>query len=115
MERTGHERWDVFSAVADPTRRAILGQLAEGQERTARTLATSFEMTFSAVSQHLRVLREVGLVRVRADGRERYYRLSPEPLREIYDWTRRYEAFWQDRLSRLGTHLDKTPTEEEKP
>jgi DNA-binding transcriptional ArsR family regulator len=99
---------DVFHAIADPTRRAILTRLAQagGAERSAGELSASFAMTLSAVSQHLRVLREAGLVEVRKAGRERLYRLNADPLREVAEWTRAYEGFWRDRLDRLGTFLE---------
>jgi len=98
---------EVFHAIADPTRRAILSRLAQGggEERSAGELSSSFAMTLSAVSQHLRVLREAGLVSVRKSGRERLYRLNADPLREVAEWTRAYECFWDERLGRLGAYL----------
>ena len=75
----------TFSALADPTRRAILARLSEG-ETTVGELAAPFDMTFAAVSKHLRVLREAGLVRVREEGQHRYYSLEPGPLEVVEDW-----------------------------
>jgi DNA-binding transcriptional ArsR family regulator len=100
---------DAFAAVADPTRRRLLDSLAEG-ERTVLSLAAPFRMTLSAVSQHLKLLRDAGLVKVRKSGRERYYRLDPRPLREVADWVTTYERFWRQKLDALGDHLDRNPT-----
>jgi DNA-binding transcriptional ArsR family regulator len=95
---------DVFRAVADPTRRELLDRLAEGDESMMK-LADSFAMSLPAVSQHLKVLREAGLVEERRDGRMRVYTLIPGPLREVSDWVHHYEQFWQTRLRKLGNHL----------
>ena len=97
---------DVFNAIAHPARRAILDQLRHG-ERPVLTLAEPFDMSLPAVSQQLRVLRRAGLVRERREGRQRYYRLNPEPLREVRDWMRLYEKFWSRKLRDLGTYLDR--------
>ena len=97
---------DVFRAVADPTRRQLLDRLADGGESMMK-LAASFEMSLPAVSQHLKVLREAGLVEERREGRLRIYTLVPGPLREVSDWIGHYEQFWQTRLRRLGDHLKK--------
>lgn len=96
---------DVFRAIADPTRRGLLDGLIAG-EATAGELARRFDLTFPAVSQHLKVLREVGLVTERRDGRNRRYRLRPEPLREVGDWIGRYERFWSAKLDALGRYLE---------
>jgi DNA-binding transcriptional ArsR family regulator len=100
----------VFRAVSDPTRRAILSMLAEG-ERSAGDLHAPFAMSQPAVSRHLRVLREAGLVGERAAGRQRIYALRPEPLRSVADWVGHYERFWVDRLERFGAALDRAATE----
>jgi DNA-binding transcriptional ArsR family regulator len=99
---------DVFRAVADPTRRAMLDRLRLNEEPVLE-LASDFDMTLPAVSQHLKVLRSAGLVTERRDGRQRFYRLQPEPLREMFDWLSHYEEFWTGRLKRLGKHLRETP------
>jgi DNA-binding transcriptional ArsR family regulator len=72
-------------------------------------LAESFEMSLPAVSQHLKVLREAGLVSERREGRMRIYTLAAAPLREIADWVSPYEQFWQTRLRKLREHLRKNP------
>jgi len=99
---------DVFSAVAAPARRAILSRLAE-REMPVLELAESFEMTLPAVSQHLSVLRDAGLVDVRKAGRQRIYRINAEPLRAIADWVQSYERFWTDKLAALGEYLEENP------
>jgi DNA-binding transcriptional ArsR family regulator len=97
---------DVFRAVADPTRRGLLDRLGRGEE-SMMNLAESFEISLPAVSQHLKVLREAGLVEERREGRMRVYTLVPGPIREVYDWASHYEHFWQTRLRKLGEHLRK--------
>lgn len=97
----------VFAAIAHPVRRALLDHLVAG-ELPVNTLAAPFVETMSrpAVSQHLRVLREAGLVDERQAGRERLYRLRAERLREVREWLRKYERFWQERLAALGEYLE---------
>jgi DNA-binding transcriptional ArsR family regulator len=96
---------EAFRAVADPTRRAMLDLLRDG-ERSVGSMCERFDITQPAVSQHLKVLREAGLVSVRRDGRIHYYRLEPLPLREVARWLDHYEQFWDDKLEALGTYLD---------
>jgi DNA-binding transcriptional ArsR family regulator len=99
-------REDAFRAVSDPSRRAILDELARG-ERTVTELCALFDVTQSAVSQHLRVLRDAGLVTPRLDGRHRYYRLEAAPLKAVYDWAAHYQRFWERKLDALGAVLDR--------
>jgi DNA-binding transcriptional ArsR family regulator len=96
---------DVFHAIAEPNRRKLLDMLAVG-DLPVQELAGRFDISFAAVSQHLKVLHEAGLVKRRAEGRQRIYSLAPMRLREIDDWTARYRRFWQDRLKRLRSYLD---------
>ncbi len=96
----------VFQAIADPTRRQILTQLRGGDEQTPTQIAAPLTMTLSAVSQHLKILREAGLVSVRRSGRERWYRLEAHPLREVSEWTRTYERFWTEKIEALSDYLD---------
>ena len=84
---------DVFDAIASPVRRDILDLLGRGG-RPVHDLAAPFEMSRPAVSQHLRVLREAGLVTEERVGRERHYRLDARPLRAVADWAGHYEQFW---------------------
>ena len=96
---------DVFRAIADPTRRAILELLTDG-DLAVKELQPHFGMSQPALSQHLRVLRDAGLVSERQAGRLRIYRLMPQPLVEIRQWLARYERFWDERFDRLGRLLD---------
>ena len=88
---------DVFRAIADPTRRAILDLLTDG-DLAVKELQPHFAMSQPALSQHLRVLRDAGLVSERQAGRLRIYRLMPQPLVEIRQWLARYERFWDERF-----------------
>jgi DNA-binding transcriptional ArsR family regulator len=99
---------DVFNAIAAPPRRAMLRLLADN-DLPAKQLAEHFNMSFSAVSQHLSVLKDAGLVESRKDGKQRIYSLCPEPLQSVSEWIAYYEPFWLDRLSRLGKYLDENP------
>ena len=94
----------VFHAIADPTRRAILDLLREG-ERSVSSLLSGFRMSQPALSQHLAVLRRAGLVSNRRDGRRRLYSLRPEPLRQVVDWVGVFEPFWDERLDNLSRYL----------
>ena len=96
---------DVFHAVADPTRRAILDRLRGGGVAVAE-LAAGFDMTRPAVSKHLRVLRDACLVREEKDGRQRVYRLTPAPLRDVSQWVESYRSFWPANLTSLKRHLE---------
>lgn len=98
---------DVFHAIAHPARRAMLSSLREG-ERSAGELAAPFEMTFAAVSQHLRMLEAAELVTVRRDGRRRFYRLRSQPLREVNRWVEEFASYFEGRLDALGDYLDRT-------
>src|SRR3712207_4930058 len=95
---------DVFTAVAEPTRRVMLDLLAAG-ERPANDLVAAFpSLTQPAVSRHLRVLREVGLVTVRPDAQRRIYALRPERLAELDAWLQRYRHLWAGHLDALEGH-----------
>ena len=97
---------DVFEAISHPARRRMLDLLAE-TDRSVNTIAGHFEMSRPAVSQHLRVLLDAGLVTEQRHGRERRYHLVPEGLRTVREWLAHYERFWDDRLQRLQKHLAK--------
>ncbi len=100
---------DVFQAIADPTRREILTLLRLQPEITASDLAAPFGMTQSAVSQHLKILRDAQLVTVTPYGRERRYRLNAHPLFAVAEWVNAYSRFWDDRLVALGDLLESEP------
>jgi DNA-binding transcriptional ArsR family regulator len=95
---------DAIEALADPTRRRIVELLADG-EHSAGELASNFSISRPAVSRHLRVLREHGLVRAREDAQRRLYSLDPAPLAELDEWLGRYRSFWRQRLDALDTEL----------
>jgi DNA-binding transcriptional ArsR family regulator len=95
---------DALAALADPTRRRIVELLADA-ERDAGELGSHFSVSQPAVSRHLRVLRESGLVRVRPDAQRRLYSLDPTPLAELDEWLARYRPFWAQRLDALETQL----------
>jgi len=96
---------DAFNAVAEPRRRAILEVLASG-ERPVNDLVSALALAQPQVSKHLRVLREVGLVEVRSDGRRRMYRVNGRSLKPIHDWVRTFEKTWTQRFERLDTVLE---------
>jgi DNA-binding transcriptional ArsR family regulator len=91
---------DAFNAVAEPRRRDILNYLAL-QERSVSDIVDSMELEQPSVSKHLRVLRDVDLVRVRRDGRRMLYRANAEAIRPLHEWTRTFERMWQHQLSRV--------------
>lgn len=102
---------NVFHAIADGHRRRLLELLADG-ERPVHELAAQFPISLAAVSQHLRVLRQAGLVTCRAAGRHRMYRAHLERLRTVHAWTAQYQRFWQTHLQQLGHYLDtQAPTD----
>jgi DNA-binding transcriptional ArsR family regulator len=103
---------DAFNAVAEPRRREILDLLARG-ERPVNDLVALLGVAQPQVSKHLRVLREVGLVEVREEGRRRMYRLNGEPLRPIHDWVKNYERTWNERFNVLDELLDELKAEEQ--
>lgn len=102
---------DVFHAIADPNRRALLGFLAH-KARPVGECVEELGITYSAVSQHLSVLRDVGLVESKSHGRQRLYRSQFEPLRAVHDWTALYRPYWQNHLKGLGDYLSRKNDEE---
>lgn len=95
---------DAFNAIAEPRRRQILDLLVDG-ERSVNDLVEVMPVSQPQVSKHLQVLKEVGLVCSRPDGRQRMYRLQAEALRPVHEWLRDYERLWNDRLDRLDEYL----------
>ena len=95
---------DVFNAIGDVHRREILDALIAG-EKTVGAIVNDLSMSQPQVSKHLRVLSEVGLVKCRAEGRHRLYRLEPAHLRPLHDWVAKYEQAMNDRLDRLDDYL----------
>jgi DNA-binding transcriptional ArsR family regulator len=103
---------DAFNAVAEPRRRQILDVLVGG-ERPVNDLVRVLDLAQPQVSKHLRVLREVGAVDVREQGRQRLYRLNGHALKPIHDWVKHYERFWSERFERLDDVLDDLKQKEE--
>ncbi len=103
---------DAFNAVAEPRRRQILDFLAGG-ERPVNDLVELLDIAQPLVSKHLRVLREVGLVEVRDEGRQRIYRLNGQSLKPIHDWVKTYERTWSQRFDRLDVVLEELKEKEE--
>ncbi|MEO8193448.1 MAG: metalloregulator ArsR/SmtB family transcription factor [Gemmatimonadales bacterium] len=96
---------DVFLAVADPTRRAILDRLRRGAA-PVNELASGFRISRPAVSKHLRVLRDARLVREKKDGRQRIYQLEPARIQDVAKWAEEYRVFWQRNITSLKRHLE---------
>jgi DNA-binding transcriptional ArsR family regulator len=104
---------DAFNAVAEPRRREILDLLAGG-ERPVNDLVALLGLAQPQVSKHLRVLREVGAVDVRQDGRQRLYRLNGSALKPIHDWVKNYERSWSERFAELDVVLEELKQQEER-
>ena len=99
----------TFAALADPTRRAILARLAQG-ECSVTELAEPFEMSMPAVSKHLRVLERAGLISRGRDAQRRPCRLEAAPIEAVADWAERYRALWEQRMDRLDSYLHELST-----
>ncbi len=103
---------DVFSAIGHPRRRALVNVLADG-DRKVTELVDALGVAQSTVSEHLGILRGVGLVDSKKQGRERVYSFDPRPLREVTDWIAHLEVFWDERFQRLATLLETMDKEDE--
>jgi len=101
---------DAFNAVAEPRRREILTFLAP-HERPVGEIVSALKLDQPSVSKHLGVLRKVGLVRVRCDGRNRYYRTNAAAIRPLHDWTSEFERFWQHQLLRVKERAEQKANE----
>ena len=104
-------RRDIFQAIADPHRRAILELLAK-QPLTVNRLAEHFAISRPAVSKHIKILSQCGLVVIRQEGRERYCEARPERLNELLAWVTRYQQLWEQRLDRLDDYLNQLQNKE---
>ena len=98
----------VFSALADPTRRAMLRSLAKG-ERSVGELAAPFDMSFAGAAKHVKALETSGLIHRRVDGRTHICSLNPRPMHSAMEWLRYYENFWNTRLDKLAEELGDKP------
>ncbi|MFD8492977.1 ArsR/SmtB family transcription factor [Amycolatopsis sp. NPDC059657] len=96
---------EVFTALASPVRREVLRLLLDGPKPVGE-LAGHFDMRRPSLSEHLKVLRDAGLVRERKEGRHRFYSLEPEPLHGLTEWLTPYERFWREKLANLRDLLD---------
>jgi DNA-binding transcriptional ArsR family regulator len=101
---------DVFQAISDPTRRSLL-QLLGDREMPVTVISEHYPISRTAVSKHLRVLAEAGLVKERKVGRETRYRMDPQPLREVQCWLAYYERYWENKLLALKHYVEDRPEE----
>jgi DNA-binding transcriptional ArsR family regulator len=99
-------RRDVFQAIADPTRRQIIGMIAD-QPLNLSAIAEKFDVTRQAISLHVKILEECGLITIKQQGRERYCEAQLEQLSEVHEWTERYRKFWTRNFQSLRNFLDK--------
>ena len=99
-------RRDVFQAIADPTRREIIHLLA-GKNLNLNTIAENFSVSRPAISKHIKILAECGLIVIRKKGRERYCTARLKDLNHVSNWTQQYRKFWSDKLDALEHHLQK--------
>ncbi len=105
MDTARSNKPDVFQAIADPTRRRLL-RLLDEQEMPVTAISGHFTISRTAVSKHLHILADAGLVRERKVGRERRYKLDPEPLLELKRWLAYYERYWENKLSMLKHYVE---------
>lgn len=106
---------DVFQAIADPTRRQMLHLLGDREELPVNVISGHFPMSRTAVSKHLRILADAGLVKDRKVGRETRYRLDPEPLQELKRWLAYYDRFWENKLALLRRLVEEDGSGNETP
>ncbi len=99
---------NTFAALADPIRTEIIDSLGQ-RPRTVNEIVSLFDVTQPAISRHLRVLREAGLVSGRPEGQTRVYHLNPAPLQELDTWLQRYRKFWASKLDALEQHMEENP------
>lgn len=105
MKEASHA--DVYRVISDPNRRKILELLHEG-DRPVQSFQPHLNITLGAISQHLQLMRRVGVVSRSKVGKQRFYHLEAERLREVDDWLSRFRKFWKNRMDRLGDYLDRT-------
>jgi DNA-binding transcriptional ArsR family regulator len=104
-------RRDVFQAIADPNRRAILGLLAT-QKLTLNGVAENFKISRPAISRHIKILCECGLVEIQQQGRERFCEVRLDKLNEVSDWVERYRRLWEEKLDALENYLSELQVKE---
>lgn len=98
------KRRDVFQAIADPTRRDILGLIAK-EPLNLNSIAENFEMSRPAISQHIKVLDESGLIGIRKKGRQRFCHIRPQKIKEVDEWLDQFKQLWEDRFNQLDQTL----------
>ena len=106
-------RRDVFQAIADPTRREIINLIAH-QSLNLNAIAENFDVSRPAISQHIKILTECGLIIIKKQGRERYCEAKLKQLNEVFDWVEPYRKFWDKRFDKLDTILEKLKTKNQK-
>lgn len=99
-------RRDVFQAIADPTRRAIIDIVAS-QSLSLNAVAEQFDISRPAISKHIKILTECGLIVINQQGRERFCQANLGQLKQVVDWTEQFHAFWSQKLDALGAYLEK--------
>ena len=104
-------RRDVFQAIADPTRRAIINMIA-GQTLNLNAVAEQFDISRPAISKHIKILTECGLIVIKQQGRERYCEAKLAKLKEVSHWVEQYKQFWNAKLDSLETYLDELQKKE---
>jgi DNA-binding transcriptional ArsR family regulator len=105
---------DAFNAIAEPRRREIIEALADGEPRSVNELVDRLRLAQPAVSKHLGVLRQVGIVSVSKEGQHRMYRLNGGELKAVYDWSKTFEKFWTHQLSRIKQRAERIAKEQAK-
>lgn len=106
-------RRDVFQAIADPTRREIIGLLADSPQNL-NAIAENFEVSRPAISQHIKLLEECGIIKIEQKGRERICYVQPRKIKEVDDWLQPYKKLWEDRFNQLDQVLEKMKKETKK-
>jgi DNA-binding transcriptional ArsR family regulator len=106
-------RRDVFQAIADPTRREIIQMLA-GKSLNLNAVAEKFDISRPAISRHIKILAECGLINIRKEGRERYCDAKPDKLNEVSDWVDQYRKLWEAKLDSLENYLESLQTKSKK-
>jgi DNA-binding transcriptional ArsR family regulator len=104
-------RRDVFQAIADPTRRDIIGLIAK-KPMTPNAVAESFDVSRQAISKHIKILTECGIMAIKPYGRERYCSVQPKKLAEVADWIEPFRKMWDDRFERLDDIIDNLKKEQ---
>jgi DNA-binding transcriptional ArsR family regulator len=99
-------KFDIFKVIADPTRRKIIQVLLVAGALPISAIAEDFNMTRQAVTKHIVTLEKAGLVKISDNGRERYCTATPAPLKEVFDWVKFYEQFWEEKFVALEEHLN---------